>query len=149
MLTHSLFRPLLQSPNGYGQDYFTLRSTYFQGRPPKSVNMYWRRFATSSIPTEDPKAFEAWLYGRWLEKDALLEHYVRNGRFPADESGIVVESQTGAAGKEAGHPAYIETEVGLAHWLEIGQIFVVLAAFALVANVLYRAWSLIVYGSGS
>ena len=111
--------------------------------------MYWRRFAISSIPTEDPEAFEDWLYGRWLEKDALLEHYVRNGRFPADESGIVVESQTGTAGKEAGHPAYIETEVRLAHWLEIGQIFVVPGTFALVANVLCRAWNLIAHGAGS
>ncbi|KAF8533795.1 hypothetical protein BDD12DRAFT_863490, partial [Trichophaea hybrida] len=33
--------------------YFTLYSTFFQGRPPKSVNMHWRRFAVKDIPLTD------------------------------------------------------------------------------------------------
>ncbi|RPA92167.1 acyltransferase-domain-containing protein [Choiromyces venosus 120613-1] len=73
-------------PRGkFGQDYFTLNSTYFEGRPPKSVNMHWRRFAVSSIPVSDTAEFEAWLAQRWREKDDFLEYYMENGRFPEDE----------------------------------------------------------------
>ncbi|KAK4690495.1 hypothetical protein P7C71_g6307, partial [Lecanoromycetidae sp. Uapishka_2] len=137
-------------PRGsYGQDIFTLRSTYFQGRPPKSVNMYWRRFATSSIPIEDPKQFEQWLTTLWREKDALIEQYVENGRFPADE-GHDAEGEPAMNGKANSKVAkgagFIETEVKLAHWYEIGQIFVVLAMFALVFNILAKIWNLVFYG---
>ncbi|KAI9679086.1 MAG: hypothetical protein M1829_001756 [Trizodia sp. TS-e1964] len=132
-------------PRGeYGQDIFTLRSTYFQGRPPKSVNMYWRRFAISSIPLDDIKAFEQWLLARWREKDELLEMYVQNGRFPADD-GIDASSGDGdgmgrievnSVKRGAG---YIETEVK-ANWWEVSRIFVVLASFALLAIIMSRIW---------
>lgn len=132
----------------YGQDYFTLRSTFFQGRPPKSVNMYWRRFAMSSIPLDDSKAFEAWVKERWDEKELLLEHYMQNGRFPADErhesNGELANGATG--GKAITGAGYIETEVKLAHWFEVGQMFVVLASFAMLANVLSKFWTLVVHG---
>ena len=112
-------------------DYFTLRSTYFQGRPPKSVNMHWRRFAVSSIPVTDPEAFQQWVLARWREKDDLLETFYDTGRFPTDSmlSGT----------KDGG---YIETEVMLQHWAEVGQIFVVLATVALIANVLTQLWTM-------
>ncbi|KAL8827550.1 MAG: hypothetical protein Q9191_003117 [Dirinaria sp. TL-2023a] len=135
---------------GYGQDYFTLRAAFFQGRPPKSVNMYWRRFATSSIPTSDPAEFELWLRQRWLEKDALLEDYVRNGRFPADEGHDpdgepVINGSSGA--KVAQGAGFIETSVRLARWYEIGHIFAILASFALTANIMAKLWNLVFYGS--
>ncbi|KAL8713716.1 MAG: hypothetical protein Q9220_002242 [cf. Caloplaca sp. 1 TL-2023] len=121
-------------PRGaYGQDIFTLRSTYFQGRPPKSVNMYWRRFPVSSIPLpassssaepspQEVQAFNEWLLALWREKEALLEGYARNGRFPAsDEEG---EKGEGGGG-------FIETEARLRYWYEIPQIFaVVVPVFA-------------------
>ncbi|KAI4138382.1 MAG: hypothetical protein LQ341_004694 [Variospora aurantia] len=135
-------------PRGaYGQDIFTLRSTYFQGRPPKSVNMYWRRFPVSSIPlpkSSDPlpqeaAAFNNWLHARWQEKEALVEQFARNGRFPADDG----HESEGAAGvgmrKGAG---FIETQVELAEWYEISQIFSVLGASAAVVLALSRLWSL-------
>lgn len=112
---------------GYAQDIFTLRSTFFQGRPPKSVNMYWRRFAMSSIPIHDAKAFEAWVMDRWKEKEKILEQYQQMGRFPAD-----VLSQSGA------EDGYIETEVKLKNWYEIGQIFVVLACVGLFACIVVK-----------
>lgn len=59
---------------------------YFQGRAPKSVNMYWRRFAVASMPLDDPKAFDEWTRQRWIEKDELLEHFAQTGRFPASKS---------------------------------------------------------------
>ncbi|KAL8800818.1 MAG: hypothetical protein Q9223_007256 [Gallowayella weberi] len=133
-------------PRGaYGQDIFTLRSTYFQGRPPKSVNMYWRRFPVSSIPipvSSDPspqerEAFSNWLLARWKEKESLLEGFAQKGRFPADE-GHDSEGEPGVGmSKGAG---FIETEVRLAHWYEILQIFSVLGAFVAVGVAWIKLW---------
>ena len=132
------------SRNCYGQDYFTLRSTFLQGCPPKSVNIYWRRFSADSIPLEDPQEFELWLRQRWLEKEELLEGYVRTGRFPAyegndSEGEPAVEWTEGS--KTVQGPGYIETEVKLAHWFEIGQIFMVLIGLGLIASVLVTVWN--------
>ena len=70
-------------PEGqYGQDIFTLRSSFFEGRPPKSVNMYWRRFKISDIPIDNEEKFAMWLKNRWTEKDYLLEHFARHKTFP-------------------------------------------------------------------
>jgi hypothetical protein len=106
--------------------------------------MYWRRFAVSEIPLDEPKAFEAWLDQRWREKDELLEQYMNTGRFPADD---VHASDGEPDGKAVIGAGYIDTEVRLAHWYEVGQIFVVLAAFALLANILAKMWNLVVHGS--
>ena len=127
----------------YGQDYFTLRSTFFQGRPPKSVNLYWRRFAISSLPLDDPEKFDLWIRKIWTEKDALLEEYVTTGRFPASPDS----EMTGQL--KVQEKGYIETEVRQAHWWEFLQIFSVLAAFGLVANILARVWIVIMYGKST
>ncbi|KAI9721575.1 MAG: hypothetical protein M1812_002337 [Candelaria pacifica] len=137
-------------PRGqYGQDIFTLRATYFQGRPPKSVNMYWRRLAVSNIPVDDAKAFETWVLDRWKEKESLLEQYAQTGRFPADDGhdADVALSDDGVIGdKPLQGAGYIETEVKLAHWWEVLQMFIPLFAFALVANVLAKVWNIAFYG---
>ncbi|KAI9884623.1 MAG: NADH kinase pos5 [Watsoniomyces obsoletus] len=128
----------------YGQDIFTLRSSFIQGRPPKSVNMYWRRFAMSSIPLDDANAFDRWIRERWIEKDHLMEHYMQTGRFPADDE----RAGTPATGEKAETktPDYIETEVRQGHWWEIGQLYVVLGAFGLVAYALAQAWNVALHG---
>lgn len=112
--------------------------------------MYWRRFPVSSIPFDDPQHFDQWLSELWWEKEALIEHYVQNGRFPADD-GHSSEGEAainGSAGAKVLKGAgYIETEVKLAHWYEVGQIFVVLAAFGLLFNVLAKLWNLFLHGS--
>ena len=106
--------------------------------------MYWRRFPISEIPLDDSKAFEEWLFRRWREKDELLEQYYNTGRFPADD----MQKSDGEHGGDAAVGAgYIETEVRLAHWYEIGQIFVVLAAFAMVANIFAKMWNFVVHGN--
>ncbi|KAL9010118.1 MAG: hypothetical protein Q9173_004917 [Seirophora scorigena] len=145
-------------PRGaYGQDIFTLRSTYFQGRPPKSVNMYWRRFPVSSIPlpsSSDPSpqeagAFGNWLHARWQEKEALLEHFARNGRFPADDGHDSEDAPSVGMSKGAG---FIETQVQLTHWYEILQVFSVLGAFAAVMLMLNKTWRLgstVAWGDGT
>ena len=104
--------------------------------------MYWRRFPVSSIPIEDPKAFELWLKNVWLEKEELLKHFAQNGRFPADDGQDSAGSSSAPRGA-----GFIETEVRLTHWWEISQIFVAMAAFALCADVLAKAWSLVVHGN--
>lgn len=110
--------------------------------------MYWRRFAVSTLPIDDPRKFEAWLVDQWRIKDALLEQYVQNGRFPADD-GHNSEEEPTINGKNktkiAKGAGFIETEVKLAQWYEIGQIFVVLAAFALLFNIGAKMWNLVLY----
>lgn len=126
----------------FGQDIFTLRSTYFQGRPPKSVNMHWRRFAIASMPLDDPKKFEEWVHQRWVEKDELIEYFLQHGRFPAYEGRDTLQngSTSGQAKVGAG---YIETEVKPVHPLEFLQMFVPVAAILLVINVCYKVWHLV------
>ncbi|RDW84685.1 putative 1-acyl-sn-glycerol-3-phosphate acyltransferase gamma [Coleophoma cylindrospora] len=132
-------------PRGeFGQDYFTLTSSYLEGRPPKSVNMYWRRFAVADIPLQDHDAFEIWLRERWYEKDDLMEQFLTTGRFPANE---VAAGDEEAVPKGVLNGGFIETEVKPAHWWEIGNVFVVLGAWALVANIAAKFWNLVVYGN--
>ncbi|KAI1102535.1 acyltransferase-domain-containing protein [Jackrogersella minutella] len=116
-------------PRGkYGEQYFTLSSTYFQGRPPKSVNFYWRRFALADMPLDDQEEFDRWLRERWYEKDALLEQYVSTGRFPANGAGI------------KGH---IETEVRTQYWWEFIKIFVMLGAFGMTFSFILRVFRIL------
>ncbi|KAF2679002.1 acyltransferase-domain-containing protein [Lentithecium fluviatile CBS 122367] len=122
-------------PRGqYGQDLYTIRSTYMQGRSPKSVNMHWRRFALSSIPMHDEKAFSDWLLARWREKDAFIEYYLQNGRFPADEGASPAVNGAKPV-KGAGH---IETEVRPTNMLEVLQMFALPASSLLVVNVVLK-----------
>ncbi|KAK6951532.1 hypothetical protein Daesc_006053 [Daldinia eschscholtzii] len=119
-------------PRGkYGENYFTLSSTYFQGRPPKSVNFYWRRFALADIPLDSQEEFDKWLRERWYEKDALLEQYVSTGRFPANAAGI------------KGH---IETEVRTQYWWEFIKIFVMLGSFGLIFSFFLRTFRALARG---
>ncbi len=97
--------------------------------------MYWRRFAVSSIPLRDPKEFEDWLLKRWREKDEILEQWYRTGKFPSDPESA--DSKRGISSD-----GYIETEMTLNHWMEIGQLYVVLGALALVVNVVLKFFAL-------
>ncbi|KAK9780501.1 putative Acyltransferase-domain-containing protein [Seiridium cardinale] len=108
---------------GFGEEYFTLSSTFIRGRPPKSVNFYWRRFALADMPLDDEKAFGQWMQDRWYEKDELLEQYVTTGRFSANGAGI------------KGH---LETEVRTKHWWEFIKIYVMLGAFGLIFRVILQ-----------
>ncbi|TQN72402.1 putative acyltransferase, partial [Colletotrichum shisoi] len=112
-------------PRGkFGDQYFSLVSTYIQGRPPRSVNFHWRRFRLADIPLDNAKAFDAWLRERWYEKDALMEEYLSTGRFPASPD------------IEGGH---LETEVRLKTWFELGQIFVVVGTAAIIWRMIINA----------
>ncbi|KND89268.1 putative acyltransferase [Tolypocladium ophioglossoides CBS 100239] len=103
----------------YGEEIFGLASTYFQGRPPKSVNLCWRRFRVADIPLDDQDKFDLWLREQWYKKDALMEEYLTTGRFPA------------MAGAETD---FIETSVRTRYPWEILQIFTVVGICGLAWN---------------
>lgn len=132
----------------YGQDYFTLRSVYLEGRIPKSVNMYWRRFAMSAIPLDDPEKFDLWLRERWIEKDALIEQYVATGRFP-ESKDLAINGADFESSQRKGQCGYLESNVNTAHFWEFLQIFMLLGAFGLVANILARVWNVVFYGKST
>jgi len=101
--------------------------------------MHWRRFAIKSIPIHDEAAFSDWLLARWREKDDLIEYYLQNGRFPADD-GTSPAVDGGKVLKGAGH---IETEVRPTNMLEVLQMFALPASSVLVINVVLKIVNLI------
>ena len=122
-------------PRGqYAQDIFTVGASYFGGKPPKSVNMYWRRFLISSIPLDDHKKFDLWLRQRWIEKDKFIEDYHQTGRLPADEG--VSKDQKEQVIRGAGH---IEAEIRPKYWYEFLQVFAPIGLLALVLYMFYGA----------
>ncbi|KAF3929714.1 hypothetical protein AA313_de0207575 [Arthrobotrys entomopaga] len=117
----------------YGQDIFTLRAQYLQGRPPKSVNLHFRRFRVSEIPYNDTTEFEKWMRARWTEKDQMMETYMQTGRLPGDDEEVQVLSNGGIdkpgktiGKKETEKGNIIETEVKLRSWLEVPRVYAVL-----------------------
>jgi len=109
-------------PKGmYGQDIFTLKSSFFEGRPPKSVNMFWRRFKIADIPYEDDEAFSRWLVNRWREKDYMLEYYYKFGNFPAGDPSKAFLAAEGK--KKPNHAKAISTSVKGGGWDEFLSIF--------------------------
>lgn len=119
-------------PRGeYGQDIFSLRSVYFQGRPPKSVNMHWRRFAVKDIPIDDKDAMYEWMVARWREKDELLDKFLETGKFPASVEAVHIENGPDDAFKTP----YINTEVKPRSPLEFLQMFAPVSAAVLVARI--------------
>jgi lysocardiolipin and lysophospholipid acyltransferase len=91
--------------------------------------MHWRRFAIADIPLDDDKVFNEWVLARWREKDHLLQYFVENNCFPADE-GVDKDGKKGAG--------WIETEVRPVKWAEWVQVFIPTAALGLVINVLVK-----------
>lgn len=123
-------------PTGkYGQDIFTLRSVYFQGRPPTSVNMHWRRFKVSGLPIDDQDKMQEWVLQRWREKDEMLDTFQQTGRFPGDARAV---TNDGDKDKAVETLSYIETEVRPKMFWESLQMFVPVTAAALVGKNLIR-----------
>ncbi|KAK8172886.1 acyltransferase-domain-containing protein [Phyllosticta citrichinensis] len=120
----------------YGQDIFTLQSSFMEGRPPKSVNMHWRRFKISQIPVDDPEAFEVWLRNRWKEKDHYLDYFSRTGHFPSQDPWKAKSSKEIREIKPA---RAIEAEVKSGSWGEFLAIFAPITAFLTVLFLFYGA----------
>ncbi|KAF2484563.1 acyltransferase-domain-containing protein [Neohortaea acidophila] len=119
-------------PGGYGQDIFTLRSVYFQGRAPKSVNMHWRRFAVKDLPIDDADAMGDWIMQRWREKDELIEAFHQTGKFPADLEAVQIE---GAPSEKQFKTAYINTQVMPRNSFEFLGMFVPVIAATMVGRI--------------
>ncbi|EEP79311.1 conserved hypothetical protein [Uncinocarpus reesii 1704] len=133
-----------QPKDSYAEAHFTIRSTYLRGRPPKSVNFYWRRFSISDIPLTDQKEFEDWIYKRWEEKDRLLDQFIETGRFPPFEDMSASNTATKEASEQTNNipnNGYIESEIKLGHWAEAAKIFTILIALGLVLRFVPRVWS--------
>ena len=130
----------------FPQDIFTLRSTFFQGRRPKSVNMYWRRFAVSEIPINDPKSFAHWLLERWREKDQLLEGYLQTGSFPANDEDKALKGAIFSKWSEG--EGYIETEIRVKHPFEFLRIYVPMTALYLIIRLVGQFWYLLLVTIG-
>jgi 1-acyl-sn-glycerol-3-phosphate acyltransferase len=130
---------------GYGEEYFTLRSSYFEGRPPKSVNMFWRRFAIDSIPLDTIEEFDVWLRARWTEKDDLLEEYVTTGRFPPSQD-LEFQTEDEKGRLYAGHQGgFIETEMKPQYGFEILGVFGLVGGAGVAASLGVKALR---YGKG-
>lgn len=69
-----------------------------------------------------------------MEKDALIDMYLRTGRFPADKG--VDKTADGKTRRGAG---YIETEIKAFHWYEFLQAFAPIGLFALILYTFYGA----------
>ena len=121
-------------PGEYAQDIFTIQASYAQGKPPKSVNMYMRRFSLSSIPIDDAKAFELWLRVRWLEKDSLIRRYNNTGSFPADTGVSIMPDGTHLRGC-----GYVESSIKPFHWYEFLQVFLPMGMLSMVLFTFYGA----------
>lgn len=120
-------------PRGqYAQDIYTLQAQYIQGRSPKCVHMYWRRFRISDIPIDNEKSFESWLRARWIEKDAYIEYFYRTGNFPNDVG--TTKMRDGSLRKGAG---YITTTIRATQWHEFLQVFVPIGVLSLVLYTFY------------
>ena len=120
-------------PRGqYAQDIFTLKSGYMEGRPPKSVNMHFRRFAIKDIPLHNDKAFELWLTARWREKDVMIEEYYQTGKMPADYGGVKYKS--GKILRGCGH---MEVPIQASKWYEFLQIFAPMGILAMILYIFY------------
>jgi lysocardiolipin and lysophospholipid acyltransferase len=101
--------------------------------------MHFRRFRIDDIPLHDEKIFSDWVLARWREKDDLLQYFVENNRFPADE-GVTPSTKDGNAIKGAG---WIETEVRPVKWGEWIQVFIPTAALGLVLNVVMKLLNIV------
>lgn len=81
-----------------GQEIYSLKKLFLEGKPAPMTHMHWRRFAISKIPCSDSDEFDNWLYQRWLEKDELLKYFEKQGRFPAhNEEYVKVSVKLGSA----------------------------------------------------
>ncbi|KAF8313848.1 acyltransferase-domain-containing protein, partial [Clavulina sp. PMI_390] len=123
-------------PAGYGQDYYTLRSVFFQGVAPPAIHIHMRLTPVSQLPigtvaarssssgadiaasadpsSEETAQFDEWLRGRWTEKDNLMDGFYKDGHFSARE-GAGILSVKG------------EIPIRIRNWWEVGNAVCFLA----------------------
>jgi len=97
----------------YGQDYYTLRSLFFDGVAPPSIHMHLRMFDVTDnvpignlagasgnrtpdrnakhivevdIPTDEKDVFDVWLRKLWQEKDEAMDRFCETKTFQSDDN---------------------------------------------------------------
>lgn len=76
-------------PNDIPEQVYTIQSIFFFNHFPKGVHVHVRRFKVSSIPNNTEEEFSQWVQQRWVEKDELMGHFYKYGRFPSEEDRAV------------------------------------------------------------
>jgi len=89
-------------PNGQPLDLFAI---VFGHRPPCRTVIHYRRYAVKDIPRGSEPLLR-WLYDRWTEKEALLDHYYKTGKFPVS-SDVVESGLTSTENTVDSHAQYV------------------------------------------
>ncbi|KAK0505884.1 acyltransferase-domain-containing protein [Armillaria luteobubalina] len=102
-------------PLHYGQDFYTLRSVFFDGIPPPVIHMHLRMFDVArevpigdlsgsnpseaspkteptvevDIPENEKKGFDKWLQGLWKEKDDSIGMFYEANSFAREKAAQV------------------------------------------------------------
>ncbi|CAO3614333.1 unnamed protein product [Cunninghamella echinulata] len=69
-------------PGENPEDIYTIPKIFFFDQQPRKIHVYIRRFRIKGIPVDDETEFSKWVYQRWQEKDSLMAHFYKEGRFP-------------------------------------------------------------------
>ena len=91
----------------------------------------------ADIPLETPEKFELWLRDRFYEKDALMERYLTEGRFPPSKYLQSLAEDGAPGGSKDG---FLETQVRPKYSFEVLQVYSVVGAVGLAINLLFRMW---------
>lgn len=72
-------------PNDIPEQVYTIQSIFFFNHFPKGIHVHMRRFKINTIPNGTEEEFSHWVQQRWVEKDELLGHFYKHGKFPGEE----------------------------------------------------------------
>lgn len=78
-------------PGDYPENVYTMGNIFFFNKQPKEIHVHVRRFLVKDIPVHDESAFSQWVYQRWNEKDDMMAHFYKDGRF---ESSTTISDST-------------------------------------------------------
>lgn len=63
-------------PDGvYGQDWYTLKNTFFKNISPDIIHVHLRSWSLSDIPIHSEEEFTKWLLQRWHDKEQRLQSF--------------------------------------------------------------------------
>lgn len=119
----------------YGELIYTLGDVFIRGKSPKITDMYFRAINLNEIPlgkdietvtekAETERKFEAWLFGVWDSKDALLDDFYKYGTFTPTSDPLKHEVVTAG--------------LKIASSFELLQVFAVSTIILLLARILLK-----------
>lgn len=62
----------------YGQDYYSLKSIFFNNNFPDIIHMHMNSYSLEDIPIDNDENFTKWLLSRWQEKEKRLELFEKS-----------------------------------------------------------------------